>query len=108
MRKKQKDSYDSRHGVRELTPLSQGDTVWVSDSREEGTIEGNAGHRSYEVETQSGSYRRNRRHLISLGQSCDNSISGELPPSDDTGTDEPGEQSNESFNHEEVEGSLLD
>ena len=95
MRKKQKENYDCRHGVKELAPLSQGDLVWVSDRREEGTIEGNAGPRSYEVDTQSGSYRRNRRHLISLGRSCDNPSAEprEQSTSSSTITQEPREPS---------------
>lgn len=68
-KRKQKDDYDRRHGVRELPALLPGDTVWMSDRKEKANVGEEVAPRSYEVETSSGSYRRNRKDLISLPRS---------------------------------------
>ncbi|XP_011406246.1 PREDICTED: uncharacterized protein K02A2.6-like [Amphimedon queenslandica] len=67
-RRKQKDRFDCRHGVRDLPLLEPGDVVWLSDRHENGTVEEQVGPRSYQVVTLSGSYRRNRRNLVTLQQ----------------------------------------
>lgn len=67
-RQKQKEYFDQHHGVKQLPQLEPGDTVWVSDRQERGAVEEQVGPRSYDVETPSGSYRRNRKNLISLPQ----------------------------------------
>ena len=43
--------------------------VWMSDRKEKASAVEQVAPRSYEVETSSGSYRRNWRDLISLRQS---------------------------------------
>lgn len=40
--------------------------MWLRDRQERGTVEEHVGPRSYEVETPSGSFRRNRRNLVIL------------------------------------------
>lgn len=65
-------SYNRRHGVRELEPLQPGQPVAIKTDRQkdwthQGRIVGEAdAPRSYQVETPSGSLRRNRRHLLPL------------------------------------------
>ena len=58
-------NYDRHHGVRELEPLSSGQTVWIPDRGEEAQVLQESGTRSYEVRTSDGGvYRRNRRALV--------------------------------------------
>ena len=54
---RQKQNFDSHHGVRELPPLAQGDTVWVPDRESEGTTQEEVAPHSYEVTTADGTYR---------------------------------------------------
>ena len=62
----QQSDYDRYHGVRQLPSLSPGDTVWIPDRQEEGTVTQESGTRSFEVQTPDGTYRRNRRALIQM------------------------------------------
>ena len=61
-----KKNFDQRHKAKLLTPLQEGETVWISDHKCVGKVTGKVGPRSYQVETRFGSLRRNRRHLITL------------------------------------------
>ena len=49
-----------------MKPLSPGDNVWFPDQRNAGQVIGEDTPRSYNVETSTGVYRRNRRHIIPL------------------------------------------
>ena len=69
MSKGKKAKFDVRHRTKELTPLCTGDTVWITDQQTEGTVVQSSGPRSYQVETPSGTIRRNRRHLNPLRDS---------------------------------------
>ena len=64
-KKRQQRDFNRRHRAHHLPWLNTGDHVWVSDTKERGTVL-NAAHtpRSYLVETPSGVLRRNRRHLV--------------------------------------------
>ena len=67
LRERTEDNYNKRHGVRELEPLSPGQSVWIPDRNEKALVLHEAGRRSYEVQTtEGGVYRRNRRALIEL------------------------------------------
>lgn len=66
LRRKQKNNFNRRHRVRDLSPAMQGDLVWIPDRREEGTVGDQVGPRSYQVDTPSGTFRRNRRDLIPI------------------------------------------
>jgi len=70
MREQQKANFDSRHRTRELSPLSPGDRVWITDQQTEGTVVQSSTPRSYQVETASGTICRNRRHLNPLSNSA--------------------------------------
>ncbi len=59
LKARQKKDHDSHHGVRSLSPVAPGDSVWVRDRRAEATVDQEVGPRSYEVTTPDGSYRRN-------------------------------------------------
>ena len=63
---RQQENYDRYHGVRKLQPLNSGQTVWMTDRQQEAQVMGEAGTRSYEVQTSDGTYRRNRRALVEL------------------------------------------
>lgn len=64
---RQKKDYDRRHGVRDLSELSDGTEVWIIDLQRKGIVQGRpAEPRSYWVETDESSVRRNRTHLIPL------------------------------------------
>ena len=61
----QKRNYDLHHRVHCLPELKTGNTVWITDRKEQGTIvEKAATPRSYLVQTPTSTIRRNRRHLI--------------------------------------------
>ena len=66
--------YNRRHGVRQLPNLCKGDVVKIKTDTQKnwtskGVIAGDAGTpRSYTVDTDSGTYRRNRRHLQDTGK----------------------------------------
>ena len=61
---RQKENFDRRHGARPLPALSPGDTVWVPDQQTQGMVGEEMMPQSFEVTTENGTYRRNRRHLI--------------------------------------------
>ena len=62
----QKNNFDRRHKSRNLKPLKKGETVWMSDRKESGTVINKVAPRSYLVKTTGGEYRRNRKCLIPL------------------------------------------
>ena len=74
-RKKQEDSFNSRHGTFDLQVLKAGDRVHIRDRSEDGKIIQQLHNRSYEVATHSGNYRRNRADLIKLKGSQDTVVS---------------------------------
>ena len=60
IKKRQKNNYDVRRGVKTLQHLESGDKVWIPDHKESGTIEKKLNMpRSYIVETPTGTVRRN-------------------------------------------------
>ena len=65
-KQRQERVFSTRHGARELLELVPGDTVWVPDRSSEATVLDEVNHWSYEVEISEGTYRRNRRDVVSL------------------------------------------
>lgn len=65
LKKRQVRNFDSRHATKDLPALSSGNVVWVSDRQAQGKVITGLNARSYEVDTSNGSFRRNRRDLIS-------------------------------------------
>lgn len=64
-RQKSADNYNKRHKVRNLSELVEGDKVWIIDLRKYGIIKRKAKEpRSYFVEAEGVTYRRNRWHLV--------------------------------------------
>ena len=65
MKAKQKFYHDRRHNARDRPPLQTGDTVLIRDRNEPATVVGPAPNapRSYIVQNDNNTYRRNRRHL---------------------------------------------
>ncbi|KMQ89584.1 retrovirus-related pol polyprotein from transposon opus [Lasius niger] len=64
-KRRQKQNFDRRHGVRKLPELHPGEEVWITDLRRYGKIIARAkAPRSYLVETEKRTVRRNRVHLI--------------------------------------------
>jgi len=63
---KQKQYYDAWHRVKELHPLQPGDRVWIHGKNKPGTVRVQQSDppRSYTVEPQAASYRRNRSALL--------------------------------------------
>ena len=55
--------------MRELQPLQLGDTVWIPENKSNGTVVEQSNTRSYIVQTQDGTIRRNRRDLIVMPES---------------------------------------
>ena len=65
LKDRQKANFDTRHRVRKQTQLEAGDSVWITDKKEQGTIVEQASPpRSYVIETPQGHLRRNRHHLV--------------------------------------------
>ena len=63
----QKQAFDRHHGVRKLTDLSPGDTVWLPERQQEATVEDEVAPESYALVTsEGGSYRRNRQAINKL------------------------------------------
>ena len=96
-RRKQKVNFDRRQRPWDLLPALPGDLVWVPDRREQGTVGGEIAPRSYEVETPSSTFRRNRRDIIHLPAEDISPTRLESHDSDsDETTSEDGSQSGES------------
>jgi len=64
-KKRQKDNFDARRGARNLPTLDPGDSVWVTDRQIHGEVVEETSPRSYVVQTPDGTFRRNRRAIIS-------------------------------------------
>ena len=73
IRQRQQKNFNQHHRASELKPLQTGDYVWIPDTRSEGIVLQETNPRSYEVETPSGTYRRNRHHIIPLNESAKDS-----------------------------------
>ena len=80
IKRKQKNNFDRRHRARDLSPALQGDLVWIPDRNERGTIGDQVGPRSYQVETPTGNFRRNRKDIIPIPR--DEVLSGESESQD--------------------------
>ena len=97
VRKEQlKKNFDQRHEAKLLTPLQEGETVWISDHNCVGKVTGKVGPRSYQVETRFGSLRCNRCHLITLPKESarveeDIDMIPDLPSSNNAATNSPPE-----------------
>lgn len=65
MKDKSAEQFNTRHRTRNLSELSVGDKVWITDLRAYGTVTSVLQEpRSYLVLTDFGTYRRNRWHLV--------------------------------------------
>ena len=65
IKEKQKHYFDQHHRVKQLPELSQGQTVWIPDRKENGeVVDKHMTLRSYIVKTPTTTVHRNRRHLI--------------------------------------------
>ena len=73
---RQKQDFDSHHGARELPLLQPGDQVWVSGREMEAEVQGEVAPQSYVVETEDGTFRRNRQQLVRLPNSETENTSG--------------------------------
>ena len=94
-------NYDHRHRVRNLSDLSPGDQVWITDTRSTGTV--TSAHetpRSYLVNGPQGTLRRNRRHLVPMSADDSSNAQGHAAGVDlqDTSTD-TGQVSPEGSQH---------
>ena len=64
---RQKQNFNERHNARPLSTLQHGEKVWLSEEETMATVQSDAGTRSYNVNTESGStLRRNRRQLVAI------------------------------------------
>ena len=65
IKEKQKHYFDQRHRVKQLPELSQGQTVWIPDRKEnDEVVNKHMTPRLYVVKTPTTTVRRNRGHLI--------------------------------------------
>ena len=64
MRDRMKRNFDKRHRVKNLKQLNPGDIVWIPEHEAGGTVVRESNTRSYVVQTDNGTFRRNRRDLI--------------------------------------------
>ena len=64
MRDRRKRNFDSRHKAAPLQPLNLGDIVWIPEDESEGIVVEETSPRSYTVQRQNRTLRRNCRDLI--------------------------------------------
>lgn len=64
IKRNQKKNFDSRHGVRDLPELEEGELVWIPDRQAEAVVQEEVATRSYNVSAPDGTVRRNRRNLV--------------------------------------------
>ncbi len=83
LKARQKENYDSHHGVRVLPSLSPGASVWMPHRQTEARVDQEVGPQSFEVTTSDGTYHRNRRDLIIVPDPSDRS------PTDSSDQTEP-------------------
>ena len=82
-------------GVRELSPLQPGETVWMTDCSCEAQVSEEVAMRSYEVTPQESTFRRNRRDLNVLpNPETDQSVAEhpKVPQQQQTGENPTGSQ----------------
>lgn len=76
-RRKQKQDFDRHHGVRDLPLLDDDTDVWLVDLQRQGVVSGQADEpRSYWVQTNGESVRRNRTHLVALPKRSSPNVEG--------------------------------
>lgn len=67
LKENQRKAYGARHRARELPTLEPGQRVWIRSAKTTGTVQSSSTTpRSYNVETESGTLRRNRAQLTAL------------------------------------------
>ena len=86
---RQQRNFDHHHGVRELTPLIPGQTVWMPDREQEAQVTQEVGTRSYEVQTSEGTYRRNRKALVQIPELPNQTESNDTVVDTNTNLSEP-------------------
>ena len=69
IKERTKKNFDKYHRARELPPLQPGETVWIPETQSSGTVVNQPQTRSYEVQTDRGTLRRNRRDLARIPES---------------------------------------
>ena len=69
MKGNQKQNFDSRCGVRDLSELEEGELVWIPDRQTETVVQEEVTPRSYNVSTPDGTVRHNRRNLAQMSES---------------------------------------
>ena len=62
----QKRNFDHHHRARSLEPLLPGETVWLPDNASDGKVVEKTAPWSYVVETPTGKFWRNRRHIVPM------------------------------------------
>nr|XP_054775152.1 uncharacterized protein LOC129283335 [Lytechinus pictus] len=86
-------TYNRRHDSRELPELQPGDLVWIHDQSRYGRVIQKAIQpRSYHVQTEHGTIRRNRKALISIQDQAKTTVpdpSSDVPTSPDDPDGEP-------------------
>ena len=66
IKNRQKKNFDSYHRARELKQVQPGDAVWIPDREAEAVVEEEVATHSFQLTSEDGSYRRNRRDIIPL------------------------------------------
>jgi len=77
LKEKQQETFRSRHRAKNLPVIIPGQKVWIRTSKTIGTVRGEASTpRSYQVETEMGTLRRNRAHLTVLPEPTQQVVNG--------------------------------
>ncbi|KXJ26285.1 Uncharacterized protein K02A2.6 [Exaiptasia diaphana] len=66
-------NFDTHHSAKPFSVLQQGDQVWIKDRKESATVKDKVHERSYLIETQNSTFRRNRVQLNKLPKKEPNS-----------------------------------
>uniref|UniRef100_A0A8C8J5T6 Uncharacterized protein n=1 Tax=Oncorhynchus tshawytscha TaxID=74940 RepID=A0A8C8J5T6_ONCTS len=86
IRKMDTKCYDKRHQVRDLSRLSPGGNMWITDTKAQGTVtSAHRNPRSYLVSRLQGTHRRNRHHLVPMTatkNNCEDSQQLHVPEDD--------------------------
>ena len=80
MRDWQKRNFDHHHRARSLEPLLPGETVWLPDNASDGKVVEKTAPRSYVVQTPTGRFRRNLRHIVPMPAHIGDQADSATPP----------------------------
>ena len=83
-KERQKRNFNARRGVRELPYLQPGDPVWLPDKQVNGEVNTEVAPQSFTIDSDEGTYHRNRKYIIRLPDPQQHNRSEEATPTTST------------------------